>query len=561
MNDSSSLAGGPTRLDGPTPRRLARTITQDFQPEPTDRCHMALVTGSGPCLDSETARILRGRLRIAATIMAAGFSLFWLYMIFDQEVGEWKWLDRAFHLLVALTLAVFAGILWSPWPICSPRLRLFELVVIGLPAAFFAWAQYRWLDSGKVLSFAAPDGREEVIRLAVASNGVRWLVLMIVYGTFIPSTWRRSASVIGALLLWPLCQSAVFFVFNPDLRPHLSTLIGEFIVLGLGAAVSIFGSYKISSLHHEAFQARKLGQYRLKQLLGAGGMGEVYLGEHILLRRPCAIKLIRPDQAGDGTSLRRFEREVQATATLTHWNTVEIFDYGHAPDGTFYYVMEYLPGLSLQDLVEQHGPLPAERAVHLLRQICGALREAHGIGLLHRDIKPSNILACERGGVYDVAKLLDFGLVRSMGMKQEAKLTQEGALTGSPLYMSPEQARGRDGLDVRSDIYSLGGVAYFLLTGQPPFARDSAMEVLMAHVYEPVAPMSEHQAVPSDLQAVVMRCLEKDPDKRFADVHSVLAAMERCECAGRWSEAQAEAWWRGQKPGQAKRALPETVAV
>jgi serine/threonine-protein kinase len=168
-------------------------------------------------------------------------------------------------------------------------------------------------------------------------------------------------------------------------------------------------------------------------------MGAVYLAEHVLLRRPCAIKLIRPDQAGDPKTLLRFEREVRATATLTHPNTVEVFDYGHAEDGTFYYVMEYLPGMNLEDLVEQYGPLPPERAVYLLRQVCQALREAHGIGLIHRDLKPSNIIACERGQVYDVAKLLDFGLVKSFGLGGDGvKLTQEGTFTGSPAFMSPE---------------------------------------------------------------------------------------------------------------------------
>src|SRR5262249_52007665 len=162
-------------------------------------------------------------------------------------------------------------------------------------------------------------------------------------------------------------------------------------------------------------EARKLGQYVLRQRLGSGGMGEVYLAEHVLLRRPCAVKLIRPDRTTDSNSLLRFEREVQATATLNHPNTVQIFDYGHAEDGTFYYAMEYLPGLNLEELVKRHGPLPPERALHLLRQVCGALHEAHAGGLIHRDIKPSNIITCERGGLHDVAKLLDFGLVRLHG--------------------------------------------------------------------------------------------------------------------------------------------------
>src|SRR5205085_4446481 len=206
---------------------------------------------------------------------------------------------------------------------------------------------------------------------------------------------------------------------------------------------------------------------------------------HQLLRRPCAVKLIRPEHAGNVANLERFEREVQIMATLTHWNTVEIYDYGHAEDGTFYYVMEYLPGLSLEQLVLQHGPLPPERVVHLLKQVCGALREAHAIGLIHRDVKPSNILICERGGLHDVAKLLDFGLVLAPGVSADgADLTQEGSIAGTPAYMSPEQAGGQENLDLRSDVYSLGAVAYFLLTGHPPFAGRSPVKVVAAHLYE-----------------------------------------------------------------------------
>jgi serine/threonine-protein kinase len=561
VNEQSPLAPGSTWPYGKPPTKLDRTLTQDYHPETGERCGLALVTGSGPCLDSEVAVLLRYRLRVAASIMAAALIVFWLFLFFSAGDLGMTWFDGALHAFVALTTATFAGILWSSRPLCCPRLRTFEVVLIGLPAALAAWMQYRWLDSGWILQFARAGGQEEVLRVALVAGALRWIILIVLYGTFIPSTLRRSAVVVGTLTLWPLAQSSLFFALNPELRPHMVLLVGVAIALGIAAAISIFGSYRISSLHQEAFEARKLGQYRLKQRLGSGGMGEVYLGEHVLLRRPCAIKLIRPDQAGDETSLRRFEREVQATATLTHGNTVEIYDYGRAADGTFYYVMEYLPGLSLQDLVDEHGPLPSERAVHLLRQVCGALREAHGIGLLHRDIKPSNILACERGGVYDVAKLVDFGLVRNLGMKEEAKLTQEGSLTGSPLYMSPEQARGRGNLDVRSDIYSLGGVAYFLLTGRPPFARDSAMEVLMAHVYEPVPPLSEYPGVPADLQAVVHRCLEKDADKRFPDIDSLLSALDRCESSGHWTEAQAAAWWRHLKAVTVAPPQPEPVAV
>src|SRR5262249_30710714 len=199
-------------------------------------------------------------------------------------------------------------------------------------------------------------------------------------------------------------------------------------------------------------------------------------------KQPCAVKRIRPERAGDPKTLARFEREVQATARLKHWNTVQIYDYGHAEDGTFYYAMEYLPGLSLEALVNRSGPLPPARAIHVLRQVCAALQEAHGIGLIHRDIKPGNIIACARGGVHDVAKLLDFGLVRSVGTdSQDERLTQEGAVAGTPAYMSPEQAGGQEELDGRSDIYSLGAVAYYLLAGPPPVKHPQALPVLLSH--------------------------------------------------------------------------------
>jgi len=283
------------------------------------------------------------------------------------------------------------------------------------------------------------------------------------------------------------------------------------------------------------------------------------LAEHVLLRRPCAIKLIRPDQAGDEESLLRFEREVKATATLTHWNTIEVFDYGRAEDGTFYYFMEYLPGMNLEDIVEKHGLLPPERVIHLLRQVCQALREAHGIGLIHRDIKPSNIFACERGKVYDVAKLLDFGLVKSSGIGPDSvRLTREGAFAGSPAFMSPEQAAGQPHLDARSDIYNVGAVAYFLLTGRLPFDRFSTLQMLHAHAYEPFIPNQDfNDGVPADLQRVVLRCLEKDPNRRYQDAVTLEKALGACEIANPWTPERAEEWWQRHGQGTAPPPSPE----
>ncbi len=260
-----------------------------------------------------------------------------------------------------------------------------------------------------------------------------------------------------------------------------------FCVAGGG---SVFGVGVIGSLRREAFAARQLGQYRLGRRIGAGGMGEVYLAEHQLLKRPCVVKLIRPDRSGNPKVIARFQREVRATAKLSHWNTVEIYDYGCTPDGTFYYVMEFLPGMNLGELVERFGPLPPARVIYLLRQACDGLAEAHAAGLVHRDIKPGNIFAARRGGIYDVAKLLDFGLVKPVMDDAPVHLTAEGTITGSPLFMSPEQAIGDAKPDPRSDIYSLGAVGYYLLTGHPPFEGDKPLKVIFAHAHDAAAPPS-----------------------------------------------------------------------
>ena len=278
----------------------------------------------------------------------------------------------------------------------------------------------------------------------------------------------------------------------PVMAEHTTTdqVTGLLLMFALAGGGSVLGVDIIGGLRREAFEARQLGQYRLTRRIGAGGMGEVYLAEHQLLKRPCVVKLIRPDKSGDPKNVARFQREVRATAKLSHWNTVEIFDYGSTADGTFYYVMEYLPGMSLGEIVERFGPMSPERVIYLLEQACDALSEAHAAGLIHRDIKPANIFAAKRGGVYDVAKLLDFGLVKPLVDDEPIHLTIEGAIAGSPLFMSPEQAVGDSQPDARSDIYALGAVGYYLLTGRPPFQSDKAIKVMLAHAHDPVVPPS-----------------------------------------------------------------------
>lgn len=242
-------------------------------------------------------------------------------------------------------------------------------------------------------------------------------------------------------------------------------------------------------------------------------------------------------------SIARFEKEVKTTAKLTHWNTIEIYDYGRTDDGTFYYVMELLPGMSLEDIVERHGPLPPERVIDLLRQICGALQEAHSIGLIHRDIKPANIFASQRGGVFDVAKLLDFGLVKEGNEKADSG-AKFGSFSGTPLYMSPEQASAYEDVDGRADIYSLGAVAYYLLTGQPPFAGKNILDLLAAHRNADVLPPSSlNPAIAADLDQVILKCMAKNPDLRFSNAEELRSALDQCSVANQWGTSQAAEWW------------------
>jgi serine/threonine-protein kinase len=448
--------------------------------------------------------------------------------------------------LYLVLVAVIAAVLSGKRTYTMRQLRWFEGVLFGLTVMQFLNETYVGLFTEPFwLSMYAQRHPSEMSILG-RQPSIFWMTLIIAYGTFVPNTGRRCAAVTTLMALAPLTLIGSVGMLQGQVptRSLLLLLVEMVIWLGIGVAIAIYGSHKITVLREEAMAARKLGQYQLQRQLGAGGMGEVYLAEHVLLKRPCAVKVIRPEQAGDATTLQRFLREVQVTSTLTHPNTVQVFDYGQAEDGTVYYAMEYLTGLSLEDLVRVHGPLPPGRTIGVLRQLCGALAEAHGIGLIHRDIKPSNVILCSRGGVHDVAKLLDFGLVRTQAMAaHQVGLTQAGMVFGTPTYMSPEQAVGND-LDARSDIYSLGALAYFLLTGQPPFVRDSIVQVLAAHINEAITPPRTHRpTIPPDLEAVVLRCLAKNPDDRFADVASLEQALGACGAASDWMQSDAAVWW------------------
>ena len=263
------------------------------------------------------------------------------------------------------------------------------------------------------------------------------------------------------------------------------TFWGLFALLALAALAIFVFTLVVARLRREAqkaaIEAQQLGQYKLEQKLGAGGMGVVYKGHHAMLRRPTAIKMLDVDKVNEA-SIERFEREVQITSQLNNPNTVAIYDYGRTPEGVFYYAMEYLDGIDLQTLVERYGPQPVPRVIHILQQICGSLYEAHSLGLVHRDIKPANIMLNRRGGEPDVVKVLDFGLVKALDDEKQAGLTQQNSLTGTPLYMSPEAIQLPNSVDPRSDLYAVGAVGYFLLTGQPVFEAENVVELCQKHV-------------------------------------------------------------------------------
>ncbi len=308
--------------------------------------------------------------------------------------------------------------------------------------------------------------------------------------------------------------------------------------------VALFAIWWVCRRRREATPSTlALGPYSLEHKIGEGGMGQIYRGWHTTLRRPVAIKVLK--EATSEVALHRFEKEVQVTARLTHPNTIAVYDYGRTPDGRFYYAMELLDGTTLQQLVAQAGPQPPGRVIHILLQLCGALREAHDNGLIHCDITPSNIHLCSRGGVFDVVKVLDFGLVRERGNRAGVTLSGLDAIMGTPLYLSPEAILEPASIDARADIYGIGAVGYFLLCGNAPFSGTSLGELLGHHLHSRPAAPSERAPEPlaKDLERLVLCCLAKEPAARPQSVRAVADELRRCRDAGTWSEASAESTW------------------
>jgi len=494
----------------------------------------------------------------ARAFLQCRVALFWKVMFFisllSSGMGAVGAIARpGVDFLIVLTLTAQAGTFW--W-LCRRGQRSIRFSRVMEGGGLLINLTGGALMGRYLLAKFASDHSLVTSEGALMADGYLSMLLMggtslmvAVRAALIPSRPSRTiivTALVGApIVLVPaflvpaasgLAWRALDSVAYPRLLATAAMMWGFVIITCTVISQVIYG------LRKEVREARRFGQYVLEQKLGEGGMGEVYRARHGMMRRPSAIKLLRGDSSGD-LNLQRFEREVQLTARLTHPNTITIFDYGRTHDGVFYYAMELLDGATLQRIVEVDGAQPAGRVVRILSMACGALTEAHSIGLIHRDIKPANIMLCTQGGEFDVVKVLDFGLVKELEADRDVKLTGVNALTGTPQYMAPESILNPDSVDVRTDIYALGTVAYYLLAGVDVFTGKSVVEVCGQHLHQKPEPLSVRGvAVPAELEAVVLACLAKDPDGRPQSAAELRRRIEACAVEP-WDSAQARNWW------------------
>ena len=488
------------------------------------------------------------RLRIFALLYAFVFFMVELFpaLLFQESrarmLGFVFWGPGVISIAVALSVA---GL------IKNGRVPLSVKLNIGLAfevAASYGIAAAEFLDPSS---------------LAVKGSwtGLSWVAVWTALFTIVVPTKPRLAlaAALGSVSAVPVMVGSAMAAGNASftLSPleFVSGLVFPYLFVVMMAYV---GARVVYTLGSEVSRARDLGSYRLVERLGQGGMGEVWRAKHLLLARPAAIKLIRPSLAADGRTgafedaRRRFEREAQVIASLRSPHTVNLFDFGVSADGAFYYVMELLDGLDAETLVRRTGPVPAERAIHLLRQVCHSLSEAESRGLVHRDIKPANIFLCRYGEDHDFVKVLDFGIVKATTAAAGTgpALTREMTIHGTPAFMAPEQALGSANVDGRADIYATGCVAYWLLTGQHVFTADTPMAFLLHHAQTPATPPSARteMPIPSALDDLVLSCLAKDPAARPQTARELSRRLASVKGANDWTDDRARDWWASHQP-------------
>lgn len=502
----------------------------------------ASVTGVAPGdeLPDDLLREATQRLGILALVWAGLFVIGivmndLLAPLVDMEMRDLIPWGRPADVVAVLSIAASLLLGWYTRRLtCRPRLALDLALVYEVFLALGIGIVNQW-EPQRLLA-----GR------------LSWLcVLILLFPMIAPNTPRKTllASLIAASMD-PL-GIVIAHLRGVD-TPTISAIVWNYLPNYVCALVAVIPSKIMVRIGRHVQRARELGSYRLVHLIGRGGMGEVWHATHRMLARPAAIKLIKPELIGTRNAketaavVERFRREAEAASWLQSPHTIRLYDFGETRAGTFYFVMELLEGLDLETLVRNHGPLAPERVVYLLRQVCHSLGEAHERGLIHRDVKPANIYLCHLGREYDFVKVLDFGLVK---YDQDESLldTIKGAddlTTGTPAYMAPEMASG-DPVDRRADLYALGCVAYWLLTGELVFRADSPLKMLIQHIQATPEPPSRRSGrpLPAELERIVLRCLEKDPAQRFDTADELLAALDRVPTSSRWDVEQARAWW------------------
>jgi len=463
------------------------------------------------------------------------------------------------HLILVAVAGLLGAWLYCRRGPCSwtalARLDAVLTPFVGLVLTFLALSlSPRWAWDGSDL--VEPLGRSLAFPLVMAGS-----FIIVARAVVVPSHPVRTLLVSLAATVPVAVGAHLYNASLPPgpLPPHpLVPSLAELVWLLLGVALAVMTSGVTYGLREAVREARRLGPYTLEERIGTGGMGEVHRAHHALLRRPVAVKLLPPEHSS-GTTAERFEREAQLTALLTHPNTVAIYDFGRTEDGVFYYVMELLDGIDLEELVREEGAQPPARVAHILRQVCGSLAEAHGLGLIHRDIKPANVILTRRWGRADVVKVVDFGLVKDLEADPATGLTAENSLTGTPLYLAPEAIRSAQGVGISSDIYAVGALGYFLLCGGPVFSGDSVVEVCGHHLHTVPTPPSERlgHPVPETLQTVILSCLEKDPRDRPRGIGALLDELENLSGVPEWTQAEARERWEQRA---ARCELPESGA-
>jgi len=403
-----------------------------------------------------------------------------------------------------------------------------------------------------LVSAGDPKFRTELVLMLAATN------LLAARAALVPCTTARTAAFgVATMLFQPI---ATYWVYtHREVPAGFPSATAVALFIGVWGAIAVLSSVAVTKiiygLERRVQAENQLGQYTLEKRVGLGGMGVVYLARHALLRRPTAIKLLPPGKAGKA-AIKRFEREVQLTSQIDHPNVVAVYDYGRTPDGVFYYAMEYLDGIDLDRLVEKYGRLPPARVRHIVRQIADGLAEAHAVKLIHRDVKPANIVILNSGRQHDRVKVLDFGLVKEAKAKSfHPSLSNMSALVGTPLYLAPESITAPDKVDHRSDIYALGAVAYYLLTGSPFIKGRTMVEICAAHMYEKPEPPSSRigQPLPRSLEKILLRCLEKAPDDRPQTASELIELLDNADGVAVWTNADARAAWA--QPAEASSPL------